>query len=32
MVLGDFLGREPGEVPAVIDLRYEDQVVVRRHR
>lgn len=30
MVLGDFLGREPGVVPAVIDLRYADQVVVRR--
>lgn len=32
VALGDFLGREPGVVPAVIDLRYADQVVVRRQR
>ena len=30
-VLGDVLDRKPGGVPAVIDLRYADQVVVRRN-
>jgi cell division protein FtsQ len=30
-VLGDVLDRDPGGVPAVIDLRYADQVVVRRN-
>ena len=30
-VLADALGREPEPPPAVIDLRYADQVVVRRH-
>ncbi|GMV08055.1 MAG: hypothetical protein AMXMBFR53_43300 [Gemmatimonadota bacterium] len=30
-VLRDALGREPSEVPQVIDLRYADQVLVRRN-
>lgn len=30
-VLADALGRDPEQVPAVIDLRYADQVVVRRN-
>lgn len=30
-VLGDVLDRNPGGLPAVIDLRYADQVVVRRN-
>jgi len=29
-VLGDALVREPGAVPTLVDLRYADQVVVRR--
>jgi len=31
-VLADALGREPGHPPTAIDLRYADQVVVRRSR
>ncbi len=31
-VLADALGRVPGRAPAEIDLRYADQVVVRRHK
>ena len=31
-VLADALGREPDDAPTVIDLRYADQVVVRRTR
>ena len=30
--LTDALSRTPGDVPAVIDLRFADQVVVRRMR
>lgn len=30
-VLADALARDPGQVPAVIDLRYADQVLVRRN-
>lgn len=32
VVLADALGRDPGHPPSVIDLRYADQVVVRRSR
>lgn len=32
VVLADALAREPGRIPTVIDLRYADQVVVRRTR
>jgi len=31
-VLADALGRTPGQVPMVIDLRFADQVIVRRTR
>ncbi len=32
VVLADAIGRDPGHPPTVIDLRYADQVVVRRSR
>ncbi|HSM61854.1 MAG TPA: FtsQ-type POTRA domain-containing protein [Longimicrobiales bacterium] len=32
VVLADALARDPGRQPSVVDLRYADQVVVRRNR